>query len=108
MMTELETILSIDYKTLVLINVSAAVLGISLLVIALWLGSKTPSARSHPLFAMKSFGVIALIVAGLGGWFASTTQARIGYAAIPPTMHAQSLQCGNVSCGSKSPIASPA
>jgi hypothetical protein len=78
MMAELETILSIDYKTLVLINVSAAVLGISLLAIALWLGSKTPSARSHPLIAVKNFGVIALIVAGLAVWFASTTQARIG------------------------------
>ena len=78
MITELEPILSIDYKTLVLISMSAAVLGISLLAIALWLGSKTPSARSHPLIAVKSFGVIALIVAGLGAWFASTTQARIG------------------------------
>src|SRR3974390_3197017 len=66
MMTELETILSIDYKTLVLISMAAAVLGISLRAIALGLGSKTPSARSHPLIALKGFAVIALIVAGVG------------------------------------------
>ena len=78
MMTELETILSIDYKTLVLISMSAAVLGISLLAIVLWLGSRTSGARSHLLIAVKGFAVIALIVAGVGVWFASTTQARIG------------------------------
>jgi hypothetical protein len=77
MMTELEAILGIDYKTMVLISMSAAVLGISLLAIALWLESKTPSARSHALIAVKGFAVIALIVAGAGVWFASTTQARI-------------------------------
>jgi hypothetical protein len=77
MMTELEPILSIDHKTLVLISMSAAVLGISLLAIALWLENKTPSVRSHPLIAMKGFAVITLIVAAVGVWFASTTQARI-------------------------------
>jgi hypothetical protein len=84
MMIELEPILSIDYKTLVLISMSAAVFGISLLAIALWLENKTLSARSRPLVAVRGFAVITLIVAAIaavGGWFASTTQARIG----PPT-----------------------
>jgi NO-binding membrane sensor protein with MHYT domain len=78
MVTELEPILSIDYNTLVLISMSAAVLGISLLAIALWLENKTPSARSRPLIAVKGFAIITLIVAAVGVWFASTTQARIG------------------------------
>jgi len=77
MMIELEPILSIDYKTLVLISISAAVLGISLLAIALWLENKTLSARSRPLVVVRGFAVITLIVAAVGGWFASTTQARI-------------------------------
>ena len=81
MMIELEPILSVDYKTLVLISRSAAVLGISLFAIVLWLENKAPRARSHPLVAVKGFAVITLIVAAIavvGGWFASTTQARIG------------------------------
>ena len=77
MITELEPILSIDYKTLILISMSAAVLGISLLALALWLENKTPSARPHPLVAVKGFAVITLVIAVVGVWFASTTQARI-------------------------------
>jgi hypothetical protein len=81
MMIELEPILSIDYKTLVLISMSAAVLGILLFAIALWLENKTPSARSHPLVAVRGLAIITVMVAAIavvGGWFASTTQARVG------------------------------